>query len=283
MKHTVSTLQQQKSAGNKICMLTVYDYSTATLMDKVGVEILLVGDSLGNTVLGYPDTLSVTMEDMIHHSAAVARGATDALVLTDMPFMSYQTSVYDAVVNAGRLVKEGRAAAVKLEGGRDYCPHIEAIVKAQIPVCAHLGLTPQSVNALGGYKVQGKDEATGLRLLEDARAVEAAGAFLLVLECVPSDLAALVTKQLSIPTIGIGAGAGTDGQVLVYQDMLAMYGGKSPKFAKVFADVGTLLQGGVSAYIEETKSGAFPAEAHGFAIDPEVLKAIENRFPPSRE
>ncbi|MDR0876306.1 MAG: 3-methyl-2-oxobutanoate hydroxymethyltransferase [Clostridiales Family XIII bacterium] len=278
MKHTVSTLRQQQLNGDKICMLTVYDYSTAKLMDQTGVEVLLVGDSLGNTILGYPDTLSVTMEDMIHHSAAVARGAQDALVLTDMPFMSYQTSVYDAVVNAGRLVKEGRAEAVKLEGGRDFCPHIEAIVRAQIPVCAHLGLTPQSVNALGGYKVQGKDEATGLRLVEDALAVEAAGAFMLVLECVPSDLAAFVTKQLSIPTIGIGAGPGTDGQVLVYQDMLALYGGKSPKFAKVFADAGAALQSGVHAYIDETKSGAFPGAAHGFAIDPEILQAIRDKI-----
>jgi 3-methyl-2-oxobutanoate hydroxymethyltransferase len=258
-------------------MLTVYDYSTAKLMDETGVEVLLVGDSLGNTILGYPDTLSVTMEDMIHHSAAVARGAKEALVLTDMPFMSYQTSVYDAVVNAGRLVKEGRAEAVKLEGGRDYCPHIEAIVRAQIPVCAHLGLTPQSVHALGGYKVQGKDELTGLRLVEDARAVEDAGAFMLVLECVPTELAALVAKRLSIPVIGIGAGAGTDGQVLVYQDMLAMYGGKSPKFAKVFADAGGVLRGGVKAYIEETKNGTFPEEAHGFAIDPAILGIIRDK------
>jgi 3-methyl-2-oxobutanoate hydroxymethyltransferase len=278
MKHTVSTLQLQKSAGDKICMLTVYDYSTAKLMDQTGIEVLLVGDSLGNTILGYPDTLSVTVEDMIHHSAAVARGAEDALVLTDMPFMSYQTSVYDAVVNAGRLVKEGRAAAVKLEGGRDYCPHIEAIVRAQIPVCAHLGLTPQSVNALGGYKVQGKDEKTGSRLVEDALAVEAAGAFMLVLECVPTDLAAFITKQLSIPTIGIGAGPGTDGQVLVYQDMLALYGGKSPKFAKVFADAGAALQSGIRAYLGETKSGAFPEAMHGFAIDPEILQAIRDKI-----
>ena len=278
MKHTVSTLKQQKSQNDKICMLTVYDYSTAKLMDQVGVEIMLVGDSLGNTILGYQDTLSVTMEDMIHHSAAVARGAQNALVLTDMPFMSYQTSVYDAVVNAGRLVKEGRAAAVKLEGGLDYCQHIEAIVKAQIPVCAHLGLTPQSVNALGGYKVQGRDEETGRRLVEDALAVEEAGAFMLVLECVPTELADLITKKLSIPTIGIGAGNATDGQVLVYQDMLALYGGKSPKFAKVFADAGAALQGGVEAYIKETKDGTFPSEEYSYAIDADVIKAIKDKF-----
>jgi len=275
MKHTVTTALRQKSEGNKIIMLTAYDYSTAKLMDEAGVEMILVGDSLGNTILGYPDTLSVTMEDMIHHSAAVARGLENALLVTDMPFMSYQSSVYDAVVNAGRLVKEGRAQAVKLEGGRLFCPHIKAITEAQIPVMAHLGLTPQSVNALGGYKVQGKDEEGGKNLIDDALAVEAAGAFALVLECVPTELAALVTKLLSIPTIGIGAGAGTDGQVLVYQDMFAMYGRKSPKFAKVFADVGSLMQEGFRAYIEETKSGAFPDEAHSFGIEPEVMDKLK--------
>ena len=275
MKHTVTTALKQKSEGDKLIMLTAYDYSTAKLMDEAGVELLLVGDSLGNTILGYPDTLSVTMEDMIHHSAAVARGAQNALVVTDMPFMSYQGSVYDAVINAGRLVKEGRGQAVKLEGGRLFCPHIKAITEAQIPVMAHLGLTPQSVNALGGFKVQGKDEDGGKNLIDDALAVQAAGAFALVLECVPTELAALVTSLLSIPTIGIGAGAGTDGQVLVYQDMLAMFGGKSPKFAKVFADVGPLMQEGFRAFIEETKSGAFPDEAHSFPIDPAVMAAVK--------
>ena len=274
MKHTVTTILQQKAEGNKITMLTAYDFSTAKLMDEAGIEMLLVGDSLGNTILGYPDTLSVTMEDMIHHSAAVARGAENALLVTDMPFLSYQTSVYDAVVNAGRLVKEGRAQAVKLEGGRNFCPHIKAITEAQIPVMAHLGLTPQSVNALGGFKVQGKDEKSGEALIEDALAVEAAGAFALVLECVPAELAALVTKLLTIPTIGIGAGKETDGQVLVYQDMLGMYGRKSPKFAKVFADAGKAMREGFLSYIEETKSGAFPEEEHSFSIDAEIMNAL---------
>jgi len=274
MKHTVTTALRQKSEGDKIVMLTVYDYSTAKLMDEAGIEMLLVGDSLGNTVLGYTDTLSVTMEDMIHHSAAVARGVSNALLVTDMPFMSYQASVYDAVVNAGRLVKEGRAQAVKLEGGRYFCPHIKAITEAQIPVMAHLGLTPQSVNVFGGYKVQGKDEDGGKNLIDDALAVEAAGAFALVLECVPTELSALITGLLSIPTIGIGAGAGTDGQVLVYQDMLAMFGGKSPKFAKVFAEVGPLMQAGFRAYIDETKSGAFPGAEYSYDIDPVVMEAL---------
>ncbi|MDR3305444.1 MAG: 3-methyl-2-oxobutanoate hydroxymethyltransferase [Clostridiales Family XIII bacterium] len=274
MKNTIITLQRQKSCGDKITMLTVYDYSTAKLMSESGVEVFLVGDSLGNTMLGYPNTLSVTMEDMIHHCRAVARGAGGALVVCDMPFMSYQTSVCDAVANAGRLVKEGGAAAVKLEGGACFAPHIRAITEASIPVMAHLGLTPQSVNAFGGFTVRGKDEASGARLLDDAKAIEEAGAFSLVLECVPAPLAALVTEILAIPTIGIGAGNATDGQVLVYQDMLAMYGGKSPKFAKVFADAGALMKEGFAAYITETKNGAFPAEEHGFPIDKDVMNAL---------
>ena len=183
MKNTVTTIQNQKEKGEKITMLTCYDYSMAKLMDEAGINMLLVGDSLGNVVLGYEDTLSVTMEDMIHHTAAVARGAKNALVVADMPFMSYQTSVYDAVVNAGRLVKEGRAQMVKLEGGANVCPQIKAIVEASIPVCAHLGLTPQSIHAFGGFKVQGKDEVAARRLIEDAKRVEAAGASVIVMEC----------------------------------------------------------------------------------------------------
>lgn len=274
MKHTVTTILQQKTKGDKIVMLTVYDYSTAKLMDEAGVEVFLVGDSLGMTVLGYPDTLSVTMEDMIRHSAAVARGTTNPLLVTDMPFMSYQTSVYDAVKNAGRLVKEGQAQAVKIEGGRAFCPHIRAVTEAQIPVMAHLGLTPQSVNAFGGYKVQGRDEEGARALIDDALAVEAAGAFALVLECVPTELASLITSILSIPTIGIGAGAGTDGQVLVYQDMLAMYGGVSPKFAKVFANAGQTMRDGIGGYIKETKSGAFPDADHSFFMDSAIINRL---------
>ncbi|MDR1815854.1 MAG: 3-methyl-2-oxobutanoate hydroxymethyltransferase [Clostridiales Family XIII bacterium] len=277
MKHTVLTLRQQKRDGDKITMLTAYDYSTAKLMDEAGVEALLVGDSLGNTVLGYPDTLSVTMEDMIHHCAAVARGTKDALVICDMPFMSYQTSVYDAVVNAGRLMKEGRAQAVKLEGGADFAEHIRSITAAGIPVCGHLGLTPQSVNALGGFKVQGRDAESAAALIEDALAIEEAGVFAIVLECVPAELTAYLSSLLAVPTIGIGAGAGADGQVLVYQDMLAMYGGRSPKFAKVFADAGAVMREGFAAYIKETKAGSFPAAEHGFAADPGMMERIVKR------
>ena len=238
MKNTVSTIKQQKIDGDKITMLTAYDYSTAKLMDESGINMLLVGDSLGMVMLGYEDTLSVTMEDMIHHTAAVSRGAKNAMVVGDMPFMSYQTSVYDAVFNAGRLMKEGRCQAVKLEGGAAVCPQIKAITEASIPVVAHLGLTPQSVNAFGGFKVQGKSEEAARQIIEDAKAIEAAGAFAVVLECVPAKLAELITNTISIPTIGIGAGAGCDGQVLVYQDMLALFSDFKPKFVKHFADGG---------------------------------------------
>ena len=242
MKNTVITLQQMKEQGQKISMLTAYDYSTAKLEDEAGVNMILVGDSLGNVILGYEDTISVTMEDMIHHGAAVSRGAKNAMVVIDMPFMSYQTSVYDAVVNAGRLMKEGRGGAVKLEGGKEVCPQIKAIVDAGIPVCAHLGLTPQSINAFGGFKVQGKSEEAARKILEDAKAVEEAGAFAVVLEGIPSKLAALVTKELTIPTIGIGAGRDCDGQVLVYQDLLGMFTDFTPKFVKRYANIGEVMK-----------------------------------------
>lgn len=274
MKNTVLTLQKQKEQKDKIVMVTAYDYTTAKIMDESGVNTILVGDSLGMVMLGYEDTLSVTMEDMIHHSAAVARGAKNAFVVTDMPFMSYQTSVYDAVVNAGRLMKEGRANAVKLEGGAEFAPHIEAIVKASIPVVAHIGLTPQSVNAFGGFKVQGKDLKAAQKLIEDAKAVEAAGACMVVMECVPAKLAAKITEELHIPTIGIGAGAGCDGQVLVYQDLLAMYSDMKPKFVKQFAQVGEAMREGVKVYIDETKAGTFPGEEHTFQISDEVIEKL---------
>ena len=253
MKNTVLTLQKQKEEHDKIVMVTAYDYTTAKIMDEAGVNTILVGDSLGMVMLGYEDTLSVTMEDMIHHTAAVSRGAKDAFVVADMPFMSYQTSVYDAVVNAGRLMKEGRANAVKLEGGVEFAPHIEAIVKASIPV---------------------KDVEAAKKLLADAKAVEAAGACMVVMECVPAKLAAKISEELTIPTIGIGAGAGCDGQVLVYQDLLAMYGDFRPKFVKVFANVGEVMREGVKAYIKETKEGTFPGEEHCFKIDDSVIEKL---------
>lgn len=274
MKNTTTSIMQMKNSGHKISMLTAYDYTTARLLDEAGVNTILVGDSLGNVILGYGDTISVTVEDMIHHSAAVARGAKNALVVTDLPFMSYQTSVYDAVVNAGRLMKEGRAGAVKLEGGKEVCPQIKAIVSAGIPVVAHLGLTPQSINTFGGFKVQGKTEAAAKKLIEDAKAVEEAGAFLLVLECVPAKLAKLVTESINIPTIGIGAGAGCDGQVLVIYDMLGMFSDFKPKFVKHFANAGDMIREAVKTYIAEIDDGTFPAEEHCYKIDDEVIDKL---------
>ncbi|MCI6675404.1 MAG: 3-methyl-2-oxobutanoate hydroxymethyltransferase [Clostridiales bacterium] len=274
MKQTVTTLQKMKENGEKISMLTAYDYSTAKLFDEAGIHTILVGDSLGMVMLGYESTIPVTVNDMIHHGAAVVRGAKNALVVVDMPFLSYQTSVYDAVVNAGRIMKETGATAVKLEGGKEVCPQIEAIVKASIPVVAHIGLTPQSVNAFGGFKVQGKTEEAAKQLIEAALAVEAAGAFMVVLECVPAKLAELISKQLHIPTIGIGAGAGCDGQVLVYQDMLAMYGDFTPKFVKQFAQVGVTMKQAVEQYMKEVSDGTFPAKEHTFAIRDEVIEKL---------
>ena len=274
MKNTAATLMSQKQSGEKITMLTAYDYTTACIADECGVNSILVGDSLGMVMLGYDTTLPVTMEDMIHHTKAVSRGAKNAFIVGDMPFMSYQTSVYDAVVNAGRLIKEGGAHAVKLEGGAAVCPQIKAIVDSSIPVVAHLGLTPQSVNAFGGFKVQGKTYDKAKQIIDDALKIQEAGACAVVLECVPADLAAIITEKLTIPTIGIGAGAQCDGQVLVYQDMLGMTAGHTPKFAKLFADVGALMREGFKAYISETQSGEFPAAEHTFKIDSEIIEQL---------
>lgn len=276
MKNTVSTILEQKSNGDKITMLTAYDFSTARLADEAGVNTILVGDSLGMVMLGYENTLSVTMEDMIHHTKAVAKGAKNALVVADMPFMSYQTSVYDAVKNAGRLIKEGNAHAVKLEGGAEVAEQIRAIVNAQIPVVAHLGLTPQSVNAFGGFKVQGKTAEKAKKLINDAKLIEEAGAFAVVLECIPAPLAEKISKTLTIPTIGIGAGNGCDGQVLVYQDMLGMFSSFTPKFVKKYAEVGEIMNGAFAEYIKEVKSGEFPDEAHSFAISEDVMKGLDD-------
>lgn len=274
MKKTTATFKQAKADGKKLTMLTAYDYSTAALVDGAGIDGILVGDSLGNVMLGYEDTISVTMEDMIHHGAAVARGAKDCLVVIDMPFMSYQESIEEAVHNAGRLMKEGRANAVKLEGGASVAAQIKAITDVGIPVMAHLGLTPQSINAFGGYKVQGKTEAAAKKLLEDAKAVEAAGAFSVVLECVPSALAAMVTKSLSIPTIGIGAGSDCDGQILVYQDLLGMFSDFTPKFVKRYAEIGSAMKEAFKAYIADVQSSAFPAPEHGYKIADEVIEKL---------
>ena len=274
MSVTVSTFLKMKAEGKKISMITAYDYTTARLVDESGIDSILVGDSLGNVILGLGDTVSVTMEDMIHHGAAVARGAKNALVVVDMPFMSYQSSGYDAVVNAGRLMKEARANAVKLEGGVEVADRIRAIVDCQIPVCAHIGLTPQGINALGGFKVQGKTADSARKLLEDAHAVEEAGAFAVVLEAIPAELAARVSAELTIPTIGIGAGAGCDGQVLVNQDMLGMFHDFTPKFVRRFAEVGDVMLDAYRAYDAAVKDGTFPAAEHTYAAPAGVLETL---------
>ncbi len=274
MKNTVLTFAKAKRDGVKLSMLTAYDYSTAKLIDGAGINSILVGDSLGNVMLGYEDTVSVTMEDMIHHTRAVARGAKNALVVADMPFMSYQACVYDAVVNAGRLMKEGRANAVKLEGGAEVCPQIKAVTDAGIPVCAHIGLTPQSINALGGNRVQGKTEEAAKKLLQDAVSVQQAGAFCVVIEAVPEKLASLITQKLEIPTIGIGAGNGCDGQVLVYQDMLGMFSDFTPKFVKKYASIGEIMTAAFKKYDEEVKSSAFPSKENTYDIDSSVIEKL---------
>ncbi len=271
-KVTVRTFDEAKATGEKLTMITCYDYSTAKLVDKSGIDSILVGDSLGMTMLGYEDTLSVTVEDMIHHSAAVARGAKHPLIICDMPFLSYSTGIRDSVINAGRLIAEGHAHAVKLEGGVEVKDVIKAIVDAKIPVCAHIGLTPQSVNAFGGFRVQGKDEATVAKLFADAKAVEEAGAFAVVLECVPAALAKKLTEMLSIPTIGIGAGVDCDGQVLVYQDMLGMFDDFVPKFVRQFAHVGEVMVQGFKDYNDAVKDGSFPTKEHEFSMDERLLE-----------
>lgn len=266
MKITASTFGAAKGNG-KLTMLTAYDFTTAKIMDNAGIDALLVGDSLGMVMLGYPDTVSVTMDDMIHHCRPVARAAKHSLVICDMPYMSYHSSVPSAVKNAGRLVSEGRAQAVKLEGGMDFAAEIRAIVRASIPVMGHIGLTPQSVNALGGFKVQGKSAAAAQKLLDDARAVQDAGAFAIVIECVPADLASLITKDLEIPVIGIGAGRDCDGQVLVWQDMLGMVDSVSPRFVRHFAELGQAMATACADYRKAVADGSFPAPEHCYAME----------------
>ena len=274
MKNTVVTFRESKGQ-EKLVMLTAYDYSTARVMDMAGVDALLVGDSLGMVMLGYPDTLSVTVDDMVRHCAAVARGAQKALVVCDMPYMSYHVSVEDTVRNAARLMIEGRAQAVKLEGGAEFAAEVRALTRAAIPVMGHLGLTPQSVNAFGGFKVQGKTMAAAQKLLDDARALQDAGAFALVLECVPAPLAERVTQALAIPVIGIGAGAGCDGQVLVWQDMTGMTLNQLPRFVKRFGEVGASLRSAVEAYAREVRAGAFPTEDHGYPLPEGMEKTLK--------
>ncbi len=263
MKWTAGKLKELKG-GRKIAMLTAYDALTASIVDAAGIPAILVGDSLGMTVLGYETTLPVAMEEMLHHTAAVARGVREALVVADMPFMSYQPSVALALENAGSFVKEAHADAVKIEGGAFRAETIEALVRNGIPVLGHIGLTPQSIKAMGGYKVQGRSSEEARRLMDDAMAVEQAGAFALVLECMPPALGEAISKSLSIPTIGIGAGAGCDGQVLVFTDLLGMSGRPVPRFVRKYAELHPLMASAVAAYREDVESGSFPSDEHAY-------------------
>jgi len=274
MKKTVATFLEARAEKRKLVMLTAYDYSMARLADSCGIDGILVGDSLGMVCLGYKDTLSVTVEDMVHHTAAVSRGAKEALLISDMPFMSYHASLYDAVKNAGRLVQEGHAEAVKLEGGASVARQVRAIVKAQIPVMGHIGLTPQSVNVFGGFKVQGRRLDAARRLIDDAKRLEDAGAFAITLECIPAALSEKITEAVSIPTIGIGAGPKCDGQVLVYHDMLGMFPDFKPKFVKTYSNTGDMITDAIKRYAEEVRSGAFPAQEHSFSIETDVLENL---------
>jgi len=273
-KLTVFDIVAMKAAGEKITVLTAYDVSFARLIDAAEIEVVLVGDSLANVVLGYTSTVPVTMEEMLHHSKAVSRGVERALLVGDMPFMSYQTGEHDALVNGGRFLKEAGCDAVKLEGGVDICPVVRALVRAGIPVMGHIGLTPQTAGQLGGYKVQGKDLASARRLLAEARALEEAGAFAVVLECVPAQLAELITREIGIPTIGIGAGVHCDGQVLVTHDLLGMFDKFVPSFVKAYTNLAPQIREAVKAYRDEVKGGVYPDAEHSFTMKVEVAELL---------
>jgi 3-methyl-2-oxobutanoate hydroxymethyltransferase len=263
-KIALPELVDRKQRGPKLTMLTAYDYPTARVVDQAGLDLILVGDSLGMVCLGYPDTVPVTMDEMVHHTAAVSRAAERAIVVGDLPFLAYQVNADEAVRNAGRLFKDARADCVKLEGGRAQADKVEAIVRAGIPVMGHIGLTPQTATQLGGFKVQGRDPEAAQALMEDAKALEAAGAFSLVLECVPSSLAAKTTQMLSIPTIGIGAGPHCDGQVLVLHDLVGLFDRFVPKFVKQYANLSDEIRKAAETYKSEVESGVFPSPEHEF-------------------
>ena len=275
---TIHTLQRLKRIGQKICMVTAYDATFARIFDEAGADAILVGDSLGMVVQGHDSTLRVTMDQMVYHCAAVTRGAKQAHVVGDLPFMSYQLSIHDAVKNAGRLVAEGGAASVKLEGGEEFAKTIEQIVRASIPVMGHLGLTPQSVHKMGGFVVQGRDEQTAQRIFSGAMALEQAGCYALVLEGIPLALASAITKKISIPTIGIGAGPHCDGQVLVCYDLLGMNPDFKPKFVKKYASLYDGIRQAAETFFSEVRSEAFPDEAHSFKSKP-IRTVVSNESP----
>lgn len=273
-KFTVKSFQEAKDNNRKISMLTAYDYSMAKIVDAAGIDSVLVGDSLGMVFQGNESTLPVTLDEIIYHTKTVVRGVKNALVVADMPFLSYHVSKEEAVRNAGRMIKEGGAEAVKMEGGTLFSETIKAVVDAQIPVMGHIGLTPQSVNAFGGFKVQGKDEQSAKRIWEDAKLLEEAGVFAITLECIPDKLAQLITKSLRIPTIGIGAGKSCDGQVLVINDMLGMFSDFVPRFVKQYAKLNTEITAAVQDYITEVREGDFPAGEHTFDMDADILEKL---------
>ncbi len=275
MKMNVIRVKEMKRKGEKIAMLTAYDYSTARIVDDAGIPLILVGDSLGMVVLGYESTIPVTMEDMLHHTKAVVRGAKNSLVVADMPFMTYHISMEDSLRNAARLIQEAGAQAVKLEGGVTIADKVRRIVDSGIPVMGHIGLTPQSINTLGGYRIQGKTPEVARRLIDDALALEQAGAFAVVMETVPSPLAALITQKLTIPTIGIGAGAGCDGQVQVINDLLGSFSDFVPKHAKQYTRLYDIIKNAVVDYKNEVESRAFPTDKQSFTMDESVLDELK--------
>jgi len=275
MRVTINNIREMKQKGEKIAMLTAYDYSTAKIVDEIGVPLILVGDSLGMVVLGYESTIPVTMEDMLHHTKAVVRGTKRAMVIGDMPFMTYHVSVDDALRNAARFIQEAGAQAIKLEGGVTVAEKVKRIVECGIPVMGHIGLTPQSINQFGGFKVQGRNPEAAARLLKDAQALEEAGAFAVVLETVPTPLATLVTQKISIPTIGIGAGIGCDGQVQVINDILGSFADFVPKHAKQYAKLGDIMSSAISEYYNEVKAGTFPTEKQSFSMDESILAELK--------
>lgn len=271
-KTTIAQLSKMKQEGRKISMLTAYDFATASMIDEAGVDTVLVGDSLGMVILGYDSTVPVTMDEMIHHCKAVRRGIKYALLIGDMPFMSYNISKEEAVRNAGRFIKEAGCDAVKLEGGTEMADTVKAIVDAGIPVCAHIGLTPQTAVKLSGFKVQGKDAEGARELLESAKALDEAGAFMIVFECIPDAIAAQITKEISMPTIGIGAGPDCDGQVLVTNDLLGLYEKFVPKFVKQYVNLAPQIKEALAGYVKEVQSGDFPGPEHCFRMNPEELE-----------
>ncbi len=277
MRVTASTIREMKAKGEKIAVLTAYDYAFAKIVDEAGVPAILVGDSLGNVVLGYGSTIPVTMDDMLHHTKAVVRGTKNALVIGDMPFMTYHTSVEAALINAGRFIQEGGAQAVKLEGGVTVADKVRRVVECGIPVMGHIGLTAQSIHQLGGHKIQGKTPEAAARLLDDALALQQAGAFAIVLETMPAPLARIITAKLTIPTIGIGAGPDCDGQVLVISDMLGLFTDFVPKHVKQYARLNEVIKGAVAQYRDEVKTGAFPTEKQSFPMDESLLNDLKSR------